>query len=254
MGLADKVREKSGPYVLNTHERLIEWLLNETVVRKLLEAYRDTGLPWVKGFVDELYDNPDDFERTCEKYKISILGGTVKKPGTHVLAASYNDTTDSYKVTLTKNCLDDVDRGLRRDEFETELHEFLIHEETHRQQNQLKSRERPYFDLPDEFDQEDVVRHLSQQVEIDANGRGVAYEASKKVPHDSSEDLLVKLVKGDLDKYLSRKATMVLQYYKKIGGDPWRRFLKKAYEYLDSNYAGSLADYNAWFASHKTVS
>ena len=250
MGLADKVREKSEPHVPGPTEIMIECYYNVVVLEKLLESYRNTGLPWVKGFVDELYGNPDDFENVCKKYKIDITGGTVEKDNTYVLRASYNDTTDSYKINLTKNCLDDVDRGAHKDEFEVELHEFLVHEETHRQQNQLNSRLQPYYDLSKDATVEETIKHLSQRIEIDANARGVAYEASEKM---SREDLLGSLIKGDLDEQLSEKATTVLRFYKYIGGDVWRRFLKKAYEYLKPNHSGGLADYNAWLANHKTV-
>jgi hypothetical protein len=236
----------------NSHQVIREYIKYLDVLEALKEAYKSPNFEWIEKFVNELYTNPGNSDEICNKYKVELgLGGSDKN--NKVTHAKYNDISDNYTFYISDEAFEDIDYNKNKDEFITELMEFVAHEDTHKQQNQLDSYKRDYFTPSDYDDLEQVDKHLSQQVEIDANGRGVAYEAGQKISYKDSKDLLNKIIAGkkkDID-LLSKKSYVILNHYRRIGGKIWRRFLKQFYSYYNYHKYGGLAEYNKWLADHK---
>ena len=199
---------------------------SQIIRTKLQEYYRRPELNWVDTFVDELYDNPDDFIEIGDKYKISFeldddtCESLIKKSG-------YIDTLDIYRVFIPLSTVVFIDKGLYKNDFKIELKEWLAHENIHKQQNQLKSKDQPYYNGPDS------IRYYSQQVEIDAMAHSVAYELETKIGINNASDAVDYIIEGDINK-LSVKAQHTVDNYKnEIKGIPWRRFLSEIYDYYN---------------------
>jgi hypothetical protein len=242
---------------LRNSRNLEEYLKKQFILDRLLEAYRRPDLSWIENFVDEIYKNPDDMRDIGKKYKTKLLSSDIIDDNHQILSASYSKIKDIYEITLTENAISDLEEGRSRnkDELKTELYEFLVHEETHRQQNQLNQYKQKYTDLPINATSEDADKHVSQKVEIDANGRGIAYEALKKIPHNSKDELIKKIItenKIDLD-ILSDKSKALLLAYRRIGGKVWRKFIRRLYDFISYGFSvKGLADYNLWLSNHKS--
>jgi hypothetical protein len=227
-----------------------EWSYSNTILESLIEMYRKPNFEWVEEFVDELYETQDEI--ISKKYKVELIQG-YSKPNTQVLEATYNSQLDIYKITLSENGIEDICKKINKKELIVEIMEFIVHEETHRQQNKLDNFKQIYYPYPDDNNLDHVIKHISQQVEIDANGRGVAYELKNKFPDDTKIGIITRIIKGsdDLD-ILSDKARTLIKGYRYISGYVWRRFLQQAYEYLDSpRISGGLAEYREWLEKNK---
>jgi hypothetical protein len=126
-----------------------------------------------------------------------------------------------------------IDSNMRKAEFTFELKDMIVHEETHRQQNQSRNAEQDYISDFNPKSWEERKRYLSQYVEIDAIARMVAYEAEMIFYQLKDTDIL-KLFASlapELQK-LSFKAQNIIKDYHNVGGDVWRKFLSEVYRYF----------------------
>ena len=104
----------------------------------------------------------------------------------------------------------------------------MAHENVHRQQHQGR-----FWDLrkDSKIDPEtDYPGYVAQGHEVDAHSAGVAEEWTR-INRDP-RDRLEKLSRADFSD-LTERTRFLVEEYRTIGGETWRRFLDEVYRYLE---------------------
>ena len=191
------------------------------------EAFYHTGFDWVKNLVEDFYTpNFDDFEK---KYNVNIV---VVDDETTLLVkeAEYDPVTNLYTLYIPRKVGEKVEKNDRSIVLRLidEITDCLVHEDTHRQQNQTSSEKDPYKkkdeDNPDEY--------YMQTRETSAYARQIAEQYRKK-KYDVKTTVrnLIKCTSESLSP-LESSSKSDAERYKQIGGKVWRKFLEEVYMYF----------------------
>jgi hypothetical protein len=218
-------------------ERLLEAWEHRSLMA-LREYYKRPDFNWVSEMVDKIYANKESIDEIADKYHVEFEDGGDSK--LLIPRASYNNSDDKYYIWLNDTAINNIKSNKKSDDLKREIESFLWHEETHRQQNQLKSSEQPYTggDIdPDNW--EEQKSYLSQYCEIDAFARSVAADIWKNGA-DSKDIANLKNLK------MSYTSKHLIQSYEMIGGEVYKKFLKEIYNWYNEPYVGGKDEYRQW--------
>jgi hypothetical protein len=263
------------------------------VSMRLEEYYRKPDLNWIRNFVNELYSkqtrSAKQVHSIAKKYNVVIRRGPEESKGPRwglkVIKGLYDLDTKQYVITLTVNALIDiVDIKEDKKELFEELCYVFSHEDIHKQQDQLNRRNQKYIkfnkNTDEEIEQEikkviektgktekearkeveekeekRFIRHISQDVEIDANASSMAYDFQKNIGRKNKniEDLMDKIVANDFypEDISDTTLKLYLAYRYKTNTKIWQHFLVQLYKSLKQYKSeGGLADYRDWMVKH----
>jgi hypothetical protein len=169
------------------------------------------------------------------------------KNNVFIIRASYSTEMHLYTFIVRKDfgSLGNIDNELAQ-----EIREFYTHEQTHEQQDQLKPSLQRYYD----GSEDDIKQYLSQNEEITAMARGVAYAIKSRSSLEEDDDVVRAIIVNDASilNLLPDKDQAVVALYREIGGNAWKKFLKSVYSYFNSSTASYLGqiEYRKWLKDH----
>lgn len=247
-----------GLNMASIEKRMEEYSIAKMVMRGMLrEAYAPLDVKKYEKMVDKLYARPDDvvelawscgiifeYEEISKDEAKEEKDSTNEKSKTLIRRAYYSIGDGKIHVALKDSAIDAIENNERKEEFKKELLRVLVHEDTHRQQDQGRNREQPYIG-----EEEGLEKYLSQKFEIDAFARTVGrglIDASVEIetivnqlpPRPGNDGAFAQEIYKNKMKKLASKykldplSIVILSKYHLIGGDIWRRFLKRLYEYM----------------------
>lgn len=243
MKISDRLKEKH--------------IIYNDIYRIFRESYVDLNIPAYEKMVDEIYKDPENYEDIAWDLGLIFLYDkdleNPNSPNTLIWKASYNLKTGKFYVFLSEKALDGIDEGKNKEEFKKELIRILVHEDTHRQQDQGKNKEQSYIGDFDSKNEDSSTLYFSQKFEIDAFARSVGRgiidaqitlaKVLKLLPSkpEKRDEFSLRDFRGSFRKIYSKykldpqTVALIAEYYL-IGGDVWKRFLKRLYEYLPESY------------------
>lgn len=195
----------------------------------LNEKYEKIDVSYLKKYVDELCTAPKNYDSISKKYKIELYISENEKDDYLVPKALYSPVSKNFIVFLSKDCWNSICNPTQefKKNFYDELSIMLVHEDTHRQQNNGNFSFQNYKNVAT-----NKKDYFSQKVEIDAFARGISEEIMRKINPSSVSELLGYIIHDDknLEK-LSYDSQYDIKIYRTIGGKIWDRFLAKVYDY-----------------------
>jgi hypothetical protein len=234
------MREKMANKVFTRKTNYIEKLLEAWEHERLTvfsEYYRRPDFNWVSEMIDAIYANKDSIDEIANSYKVEFEEG-----GDSPLLipyASYENSDDTFHIWLNNKAIESIKSGKKANDLKREIESFLWHEETHRQQNQLKNAEQPYIGDFDSNSFEERKAYLSQYCEIDAFARSVAADIWKNGA-DSEDIANLKNLK------MSFISQNILKDYQEIDGKIYQKFLQEIYRWYNEPYVGGRDEYRQW--------
>jgi hypothetical protein len=239
-------------YVTDPLKLIDAWL--DSRVSSLLKMLRKPDLSWVDNFINDLLHNDDitDLEYLKKKYKVDVrfeAPSSKMKNNAFIIRASYSTKMHLYTFIVRKDfgSLGNIDNALAQ-----EIREFYTYEQTHEQQDQLKSSLQRYYD----GSEDDIAQYLSQDEEITAMARGVAYTIKSRSSLEEDDDVVKAIVMNDtaILNFLPDKDQATVALYREIGGNAWKKFLKSVYSYFNSSTASYLGqiEYRKWLKDHSS--
>jgi hypothetical protein len=204
----------------------------ETEERRLLaiqESYYRNGFDWVRLMVDDLYE--EEIENVESKYGVDF---EIKTSGE--IEAGYIPSKKRYIIYLP----DDIARAIItkknvKTKLCTALVDCLVHEDTHRQQDQPGSKqkyEQIKMEPDDTYDtlQKKKEKYYSQKTEVDAYARQVAAAFyDKNVSAKTALDSIVG--RNGVFLELPEHLKNYVDTYRKM--KTWRKFLCEIYRYFE---------------------
>ena len=189
-------------------------------VKNLREAYRETDTSLIDKFVDELYNDIDDLDYFEEKYKIIVS----QRDGLdYVTGAKYLPDKDEYVLYFSQEALETIEQKLDKDEILNQIKAAIIHENVHRQQNQLNLKDKEFVDPNVDYE-----GYISQPHEIDAYAIGIADEWIRTI---GRENAIEKLRISNFND-LSEDTRYLISDYRKLGINIYNKLLREIYNYL----------------------
>ena len=189
-------------------------------VQNLREAYREVDTSWVDKFVDDLYNGIDDLDYFEDKYKIIIS----QRDGLdYITGAKYIPDQDKYVLYFSPEALETIEQKLDKDEILNQIKSVMVHENIHRQQNQLNLKNKEFVDPNVDYE-----NYISQSHEIDAYAVGIADEWIRTIGRDKS---IEKLRMSDFSD-LSGDTQYLISDYRKLGINVYNKLLREIYNYL----------------------
>jgi len=203
---------------------IIDKWLDLKVKLILKEMLKRPDLDWVENFAhDVLYSN-NDLDYFIEKYNVEIYFEPIAMGCQYVNSASYEKERNIYKLYIR----DDIKilKNINIKYLIQEIKEFIVHENTHKQQDKENISESNYYN------DQDINKYLSQREEIAPMAHGIAYTLSSRT--GLNDDEIVKAIANNdpILKTLPKKDQAVIDLYRQIGGKVWKLFLKKVYYFF----------------------
>jgi len=209
-----------------------------TTRKKLQEIFHRPDFSWISKMVDQVYANPENYEEITKRFKVNF---EISEENSVLLItnASYDMQEDFYNFWLSPRAIENIDSGKSEDLLNVEIESFFVHEETHRQQNQLNISKQPYLGDYDPDNFEMVKKHLSQYQEIPAYARCIAKDLMENGYKEVDISKLSNLKMTELSK-------LTIFTYKEIGGEVWKSFLKEVFNYFSEPSVGGNLAYESW--------
>jgi hypothetical protein len=204
--------------------RIEEWIKESYFKKKfyqhLREFYIKYNLNWVENLVNDLYSSLSSKE-IKNKYNTIVEFGYSEKDRL-VLNADFNLETKNYFISLNKTIIENSNEDDIKEDLIKEIQFNLMHEDTHRQQNQGNLK---YQKLPN-LSKITTKKYLSHYTEIDARAREISY--------------WLKQNGNDLDKSLEKIQKNIdtgphkdtIKWYHEIGGSVYHKFLSEIYRFF----------------------
>jgi hypothetical protein len=201
------------------NQRIYEESKKKKFFKKLNEFYIKYNFDWVENFINDLYYSSLSAEELFNKYQISY-DFEYSDENRLVLKSSYIPQSNSYNITLNKKFLSGNNSEEYYDDLIKELQHTLVHEDTHRQQNQFELKAKNPDKVP-------TKEYLSEPIEIDARAREIA--SWLKNSGCNLEQAIEKVqFNKDTDKFEE-----TIKNYHEIGGSVYHKFLSEIYRYYD---------------------
>lgn len=227
---------------------------------KIKEKYDNISTEYINSIVDKLFTDPDGdieieettnilFDYVGRVKPLKTADGRIIKTLIH--HASYDKISKKIIFYLTSDGVDVINNGTseEREIFRKQFILLYKHEQIHSQQDKEGIPNIKYYD-GDSEDWEKHKRYLSQYCEIDAFARSIAQDIEncktkvskifKRLPPrdyeiitDSDREDYKSMVKYNLARYNFDDTVLdTLSDYAIIGGDVWKKLLKRIYEFL----------------------
>jgi hypothetical protein len=209
----------------------------------LREYYRKPNFEFVSKMIDDICDNLDKIDEISNKYDIEFEDG--QNSQLLVVRASYRSSDNKFHIWLSDRAIKSLQTKTNLNDLKREIESFLWHEDTHKQQNQEKNAEQPYFSDFEPSNWEEVKKYLSQYVEIDSFARCVAEDLWQNGADSKDLNNLESLD-------MSVTSRNLIRDYKKIGGKVWAKFLQEIYKSYNEPYVGGKDEYRQWLKAHQS--
>ena len=211
-------------------------------VESIISMLRKPSLDWVDEFVYEILHTNNDLDYYILKYKVEVNFEPHNKLCLFLNSASYSETENIFRIFLR----DDIDKiKFVESSLIQEIKDFMVHEDTHMQQNQLDSYKQTYCDDPAN------IKHFTQYHEIAPFARGIAYALSTRT-NLCPDEIINAVANNDLIlNILPLKEQSALNAYRSIKiatEKPFRKLLKKMYEffYYRDFHSGGKIELRKW--------
>lgn len=252
----------------NCHQdKLIENWYYYGYYKPFREKYLKVNTEDIEYMVDEIYNDPESINDIAKRYNILFIYDEDYVGNLLISHGGYDASTDFINLYVSDDGATAFETGRKKGTMKSEILATYAHEYTHHQQNQKGSEKdnyKGYETLAKEEDSrwEVTKKYISQVQEIDAFARGFAQEMARNkvklsyIMNNIPEVDRLHFTEEDLDKYqtafnkklskysLSLGGIVSFMYYYLIGGDVWKRYLKRLYEFLpeklqEREYSGS---------------
>jgi hypothetical protein len=237
------------PFKLESTDRIIRFDLlleafENSQMETLREYYRRPDIAWVRKMMKEILENPSQIDVIANKYNVEFEDGGDSP--LLVTTAVYRKSDGKFHLWMSNNAIDLMKTNSGLDPLVREIELFIEHEDTHRQQDQLKNSEQPCVNSMDAQKWESVKKYLSQYQEIPAFARYVARDIFMNGADESNISNLKNLK-------MSQMSKVIVNNYFKIGGETLKKFLKEIYAWFTEPRVGTGDEYRKWLKKHQFV-
>lgn len=202
--------------------------------------------------INKIYDNPEEMNYIAQQYGIEFKLTSLQE-GELVGGAYYSSTDKKIHIEISVNIYIKIMKGEDKQKLKDIIAISFVHENIHKQQDQgLNSTEgrKNYNNGKNLSTWKDIVSYMSQKDEVDAYASEVILDL---VNHNMTiskflsyipKHLFVDYTKNDIRWFVNEFKEKVRDYdfvpptitttayYYLMGGETWKRFLRKVYEFL----------------------